>query len=779
MNMRLATSIIALICLATISRGQEFTQTVRGTIVDEDSKVPLIGATIVIVDSDPFTGTSTDIDGKFILTEVPIGRKSFRINYMGYEPAFIPEVLVTTGKEVVLTIGLTESVNQIEEVVISAKRDPASAVNDMAVVSTRSITIEQTNRFAASANDPARLALSFAGVTSNNDINNEIIVRGNAPKGVMWRMEGLEIPSPSHFRIEGLNAGNISILSSTVLDDSDFSTGAFPAEYGNALSAVYDLHLRNGNNAKREYTFQLGLLGAEAAAEGPFKKGKKSSYLINYRYSTLGIFQAMGMKLEGDLITGFQDLNMKLNFPTKKFGTFGVFAVAGLSNADMPAETDSSKWVETDDWDQDRVDEEYRNHYLVTGVTNELVINDHFRLSTRLAYTSYGNDISHKYLTDSLQYFEYWTFNLSNSSIKASIEANTKLNAKHQLRYGINYSHLIFRLYDKEFWSEDYRAVGNTDYWQTFVQHRWRFNVKWQLLSGLHVNYFRLNHNYAIEPRLALVYRANGRHKLSFATGLHSRLENLAFYLVQDPENSGYVNRSVDYSRAQHIVLSHDWRVHKDINIKTEAYFQYLFEIPVRNNGSYSSLNDEFAYTRRPLSNNGDGINYGLELTVEKFFNKNYYVLLTGSLYDSRYRAADNVWRNTKYNGNYATSLTAGKDFYFGKKKQFSLGVNSKILFAGGRRLTPIDLEASIIDGSTVRDDSRRYEGRADNYFRIDAMINFRHNLAKFAWVIAIDVQNATNRKNELKRSYDHNRQEIVKRTQQGIIPVLKLRFDI
>lgn len=777
--MRILLTALAFVFVCLAAGAQEFTQTVRGRIVDEDSKLPLIGATIIHLNSDPINGTSTDIDGKFELKGIPIGRHSFQVKYLGYEMATIPEVLITTGKEVVLDIGLTESVTEIKEVVVTAKRDPASAVNDMAVVSTRSITIEQTNRFAASANDPARLALSFAGVTSNNDINNEIIVRGNAPKGVLWRMEGLEIPAPSHFRIEGLNAGNISLLSSTVLDDSDFSTGAFPAEYGNALSAVYDLHLRNGNNVKREYTFQVGLLGVEAAAEGPFKKGKKSSYLINYRYSTLRIFQGLGLKLEGDLITGFQDLNMKLNFPTQKHGTFGVFAVAGLSDADIPAVMDSSKWVDTDDWDQDRVDERYRNHYLVAGLTNDYIINEHFRVSSRLAFTSYGNNISHQYLTDSLKFIEYWRFKLSNSAIKASVEVNTKLNAKHHLRYGVNYSHLIFRLSDWEYWDDDYRAVGETDYIQSYIQHRWRFNMKWQLLTGVHLNYFRLNHNYAIEPRLALVYRPNNRHKIGFASGLHSRAENLAFYLVQDPSNLSYVNREVDFSRAQHLVLSHDWRVHRDVNIKTEAYFQYLFEIPVRTTGSYSSLNDDFAYTRRPLNNSGDGVNYGLELTVEKFFNKNYYVLLTGSLYDSRYRAADDEWRNTRYNGNYAASLTGGKDFYFGKQKQYSIGINSKILFAGGQRLTPIDLAASVEEGTTVRDDSRRYEGRADNYFRIDAMINFRHNLRKFAWVISIDVQNATNRKNELKRKYDNNKQQIVKRTQQGIIPVLKLRFDI
>ena len=763
-----------------VASGQDFVQTIRGTVSDQDSKVPLIGATITIVGSDPVIGTATDVDGRFEISKVPVGRVELLVRYLGYQPKTLSQVLVTTGKEVILNVDLVENTTQVKEVLVKAKRDPTSAANEMSVVSTRSFTMEQAERVAASINDPARLAMSFAGVTNQDDVTNDIVVRGNAPKGVLWRIEGMEIPNPNHFRIEGLSAGYVSILSSSVLDRSDFSTGAFAAEYGNALSAVYDLNLRNGNDSKREYRVQAGLLGLEAALEGPFKKGKRASYLVNYRYSTLTLFEALGANIQGDLRTGFQDINMTLSFPTKKAGTFRIFGIGGLSEARKDAIEDSSAWDRSLWWDQDRVQEVYRNKYLVAGAKHEYLIDNRNRITTTLGFTHYGNHLDHSYLLDTLAFYEYWDFRLNNSSIRANIQINTKLSAKHHLRYGVNYTHLMFRLVDEDKYKErTYEAFGEADYWQTYVQHRFRILESVTLHSGLHINYFGINGNYAIEPRLAVKWRINAKHKLALATGMHSRYENLAFYLVQDVDQTGYLNRNVDFSRAVHVVLGYDYRILPQLGLKAETYFQYLYEVPIKQRGSYSSLNDEFAYLRKPLINDGNGMNYGIELTIEKSFHRKYHILFISSLYESKYQAADGIWRNTRYNGNFAFALTGGKDFVLGHNRNNTIGIHSRVIWAGGRRLTPIDLEASIAAGEKVEIEEREFEGRADSYFRVDAKFNFRQNLKRFSWEVAIEVQNATNRKNELKRKYDPAREEIVKKYQQGIIPLLLLRIDI
>lgn len=773
-------SILLLLSMAV--QAQPLTQTVRGTVLDQDSRIPLIGATVVVLGSDPILGAATDADGRFVIPQVPIGRISLLVRYMGYGDRTVPEILVSTGKETVLEILLIETPVLKQEVVVKAQTDDNRPINEMAAVSTRSFSLEQSTRFAASVNDPARLALSFAGVSMQNDVTNEIVIRGNAPKGLLWRLEGIEIPTPNHFFIDGMNAGNISILSNNLLDASDFSTGAFPAEYGNALSGVYDLRLRTGNDQRREYTVQVGFLGVEASAEGPFVKGKRASYLINYRYSTLALFKAAGADLQGDLITGFQDLNMKINFPTKKAGTFSLFAVGGLSDATIRAQEDSTKWSRSKKWDNSRVRSVYTNHFLVAGLSHKYIINERNYVHTTLAYTSNGNHSVQSYLTDTLNYYDFYHFSTTNSAVRLAVQFNSKLNARHHLRYGVNYYHLLYTLSDKEEFpgGKRYEASGQGPYWQAYVQHKFRLTEKITLNTGLHFNHFTINNRFSIEPRASVSWMVKPRHLLSLGVGMHSRLESLAFYLVQPEGSTRYINRNLDFSRAVHVVASHRWTILPKLSLTTEAYFQYLYGVPVQpDKANTSSINQSTPFVRKALVNRGQGFNYGVELTLDKTFHRNYYVLYTLSLYQSQYKGADGTLRNTVYNGNYITSLTAGKDFRAGKNKRDLIGLNAKVFFAGGRRLTPIDLEASKAKGEEVKDEDQYLEGRADDYFRLDLKLSHRHNFNKFTLETAIDIQNVTNNKNELKRYYDDNSQSIKKKYQQGIIPVLRIRFEI
>ncbi len=761
--------------------GQEVTQTIRGTVVDEDTNVPLIGASVVLIGSEPIVGATTDVDGKFSIAGVLVGRHSLQVQYIGYEPRLVAEINVGSAREVILDITLTESTRQLEEVVIKASSETSQPNNEMSVVSTRSFSLEQSDRFAASINDPSRMALSFAGVNLTDDITNEIVIRGNSPRGLLWRLEGIEIPTPNHFNIDGVYAGNVSLLSNNLLDQSDFSTGAFPAEYGNALSGVYDIRLRKGNDQKRQYTVQFGLLGLEASAEGPFVKGKGSSYLFNYRYSTLAIFKALGVSLQSDITTGFQDFNLKLNFPTKKAGVFSVFAIGGLSTAYFEPQTDSTKWSDSV-WDDDRVRQDNNTSFLVSGLTNRYIINEHNYVRSTLAVTHSGTDLIHSYLTDSMELYEFWNLRTENNALRASVQFNTKFSAKHHLRYGVNYDLLNFYLLDDKQRAADtvYSAQGFAHYVQVYAQHKFRIRDNVTLNTGVNLNYFEVNGRFSVEPRLGVNWKPHRRHSLGLGLGLHSRQENLAFYLIQEENTNHYINKSLDYSRAFHAVLSYDLTILPRLTMKTEFYWQYLYSVPVSidKENSYSALNDNFAYQRKALSNDGIGMNYGGELTLEKGFSKNWYAMFTLSLYESRYQGSDNVWRNTRYNGNYITSLTAGKDFRVGKGKRHIIGVNMKLFWSGGNRFTPIDIEASIAEGEQVRDREREFEGKLDDYFRLDTRIHLRQNFKKFAWEFSIDIQNTTNRKNEIKRKFDLETLQEVKRYQQGILPVARLRLE-
>lgn len=319
------------ICLSVFSlalKAQIPTQTVRGIIVDKISQSPLPGVVVVLVNSNPLIGTSTDEEGRFKLTQVPVGKQTLKVSFIGYKENVMQNLSVNAGKELVLNVSLEEDIKSMSEVVVTAKVEKNKPLNDMSMVSTRAFSVEETQKFAAAVNDPARMATSFAGVVNGSDGGNMISIRGNSPNGLLWRMEGVEIPNPNHFSNVGTSGGGIAIISSQLLSNSDFSTGAFASEYGNALSGVFDLKLRKGNNQKREYTFQAGVLGVDVSTEGPFKKGYDGSYLVNYRYSTLGLLSKMGVPI-GDATTTFQDLSFNVSLPTKKLGTFGVFGFGG------------------------------------------------------------------------------------------------------------------------------------------------------------------------------------------------------------------------------------------------------------------------------------------------------------------------------------------------------------------------------------------------------------------------------------------------------------------
>ena len=324
----------------------QITQVIKGKVVDVDTKIPIIGANILL-DTSKTTGASTDIDGNFRIENVPIGRHNLRISYIGYEPIALNQILVTPQKEVFLNIGMRESVENLQAItVVASKQDQHNTINDMTTVSGRQFTTEETGRFAGSFADPARAVSSFAGVSFSSDESNEIIIRGNSSKGLLWRLEGIEIPNPNHFSMgSGGTSGGISILKNTMLSNSDFLTGAFPAEYGNALSGVFDLNLRKGNSV-REYSLQLGVMGAQVSLEGPFSKNSEATYLANYNYSTLDALNKMGLVVGGNetIVPRYQDLSFNIDIPTAKAGRFSIFGLGGISAGNTQPDRDSTQW---------------------------------------------------------------------------------------------------------------------------------------------------------------------------------------------------------------------------------------------------------------------------------------------------------------------------------------------------------------------------------------------------------------------------------------------------
>ena len=763
--------------------GQQLTQTIKGQILDEQSHSPVIGATVLVEGSSPILGSTTDLDGYFKIPNVPIGRHTLDVRSVGYEPATLSEILVGSGKEVVLNIKLKESILQMNEVVVVAdEKTKGEPLNELASVSSISISVEETGRYAATFDDPARAALTYAGVTTGgDDLLNELVIRGNSSKGILWRMEGVEIPNPNHFASVGSSAGGISMLSNNVLANSDFFTGAFTPQYGNATAGIFDLQLRKGNSETHEHAVQVGLLGVGASSEGPINRENGSSYLVNYRYSTLALLENIGLGILSDQEKiSFQDLSFKIHSPTKKFGSFSIWGLGGKNTYTYRPDEELGEYVFEDEG----------RSMGVMGVTNVYFLNTNTFIESVVS----GSIAQYDYAADSLRIQVWDKENFDENTLRFSSFINHKFSAKHTLRVGAIYSRLGFNIFDEEWLFDEERFLttvedkGSANFYQGYANWQFRPTENLTLNSGFHSSYFELNKRTYLEPRLGFRWKV-GQQFITGGAGLHSRMETVALYLAKQEQTDGSFmqrNKDLGFTRAAHFVLGFEKKLRPDVRFKAEVYYQELFDVPVWGNDTttnsdyrtFSALNTYDGYTPDELSNRGRGRNYGLELTLEKFFSGSYYFMTTGSLYQSTYTGVDGIWRDTRFNGNFIFNVIGGKEFKVGKSGNNSIGVNGKFIFAGGKRQAPILLQDSQDQGYTAYDYANNFEWLLNNYYRFDIGINYRKNKENSAQVLAISVQNVTAVENEYDRYYSPESGRIESASQLSFFPNLSYRWE-
>lgn len=750
---------------------QDLTQTVRGRAIDKDSKIPMIGANIVILDSDPILGASADLDGNFTIKNVPVGRINLQVSALGYETQTLSNIVVESGKETVLNIEAIESYELLDAVTVKAV-EKNETVNKMASVSAKTVTVEETGRYAGSLNDPARMVSAFAGVSSDASGNNDIVVRGNSPRGILWKLEGVEIPNPNHFAGEGTTGGPVNTLNSSMLSNSDFFSGAFAPEYGNALSGVFDVKFRVGNNQKREHSVSVGVIGTDVTLEGPFSANYNGSYLVNYRYSTLEMLDGLGVVDFGG-VPKYQDVSFKVNLPTQKAGNFSIFGLGGKSSIaqnEIDEETEEEIGSNTS-----------KSGLAIMGAKHNYIINDKTYIQSYISAsgTITGADgISKDKITG--EDFDFYNNEFREMKYKISTSLNKKINNRNTINTGVIYTHMSYNMLAKDNIHNTTPTIrvntdGNTGMIQAYSTWKHRFREDLTMVTGIHYTQMFLNNNYAFEPRLGLKWQMNNRQYLSMGLGMHSKVENVSVYMAASENNSDYYkNKNLELTKAVHYVLGFGHQFTENLFFKTEVYYQNLYDVPVENlpDSKFSMLNASGVYSNTGLVNKGAGKNYGLELTLERFFSNKFYYMLTSSLYESKYTAMDGVERDSRFNANYAANVVLGKEFMLpSKKKNKTIAVNAKVSLIGGNRYSPIDLEASIIKGETVLEEGQIYAEKYDDIFCFNLGVTYRVNRKNTTHEIKLDIQNLTNNKAVAGQYYDSGKQEIVFYNQLAMIP--------
>lgn len=694
-----------MLLIPSMMRAQTTTadQTIRGQVCDVASGEPMIGVTIT-VENGTTMATVSDIDGNFVIQHVPVGRHSVRATYIGYEPVLLKEQLVTSGKELVLNLKMTESLTNLQEVVIKPRVNKQQPLNEMAQVGARMFSVEEATRYAGGMADPARTASMFAGVATGGATNG-ISIHGNSPQMLQWRIEGIEVNNPNHFAdITEAGGGVFTSLNGTVLANSDFMTGAMPAEYGNALSGAFDMKMRVGNNTKHEHAIQVGTLGVDFASEGPLTKNSKASYLINYRYSFLEIAKKLhAINMEKETLD-YQDLSFKVNVPTTHAGTFAVW-FTGLFDRfenDVPDVADrKTLWDSNDSWSTQKS--------WAGGLTHTYRFRSGGTLTSNIAYTGAYQKLGINDYNEQMQQMPDMLGRSLSWNVIISTQHKHKFSSRYTMQNGFEHRHMDFCTwmdYIKVVGGPLYRVFesnGSTGLTRLYTNHKIALSQRLSTVAGINVMWFNLNNQVLVEPRISFQYKTSASSTLSIAYAMNSRKEAIDTYFVlntnsQEPN----VNKDLGLTRSHHISASFAQRLGENAMLKIEPYWQWLFDVPVELGTTYSVINHNLFYQDRTLVNKGAGRNYGIDLTLERYLKDGLYGMFTATLFKSEYRDAQGEWHHTRHDRGYITNILGGKEWMVGKSRKNVFGINGRLTLMGGDRYTP------MVAGTTYEEVAQR-----------------------------------------------------------------------
>ena len=672
---------------SSVMRAQ-IVQTVRGQVCDVASGEPMIGVTITVENGTTMAAVS-DSEGNFEIKNVPVGRHSVRASYIGYEPVLLKEQLISAGKELVLNLRMRESISELGEVVIKPRVNKQQPLNEMAQVGARMFSVEEATRYAGGMADPARTASMFAGVATGGATNG-ISIHGNSPQMLQWRVEGVEVPNPNHFaEITEAGGGVFTSLNGTVLANSDFLTGAMPAEFGNALSGAFDMKMRVGNNTKFEHAVQVGTLGVDFASEGPLGKGSKASYLVNYRYSLLEIAKKLhAINMENETLD-YQDLSFKINMPTTKAGTFALWFTGLIDNYEnkVPDVSDwETLWDSNDSWSRQR--------NCATGLTHTYRFKNGGSLHSSVAFTGAYRKLGINNYDELMNQTPGMDGRNSQWNVIISTQHQHKFSSRYTMQNGFEHQHLDFNTWLD--WIHEtggplyrvYESEGNTGLTRLYTNHKVALSSRLSAVAGVNVMWFNLNNQWLVEPRVSVQYKTSPSSTLSLAYAQNSRKESTDTYFVTMANKNP--NEDLGLTRSHHISASFAQRLGENAMLKIEPYWQWLFDVPVEKGTTYSILNHRNFFQDRALTNEGVGRNYGIDLTLERYLKDGLYGMLTATLFKSEYRDAQGEWHHSRHDRGYITNILGGKEWMVGKSRKNVFGLNGRLTLMGGDRYTPI-----------------------------------------------------------------------------------------
>jgi hypothetical protein len=754
---------LILVFISSLAYSQSY-QTVRGTIKESFTERSIDSVVVTLLSENvKYMETTSDAKGNFVFTNVEIGFYDIQFNHPNYTSFIQPAITVTVSKETVLNSVMENSAKTLDEVQVTFTKERGIPNNEMANSSVFSIEPSDARRIAGGLDDPIRVAGTLPGVTASSSFSaNFVSIRGNSPRSLKYQMEGVELPNPTHFARIGGSGGTFTIFSMQLMDKSDFYTGAFSSQFGDALGGVFDVKFKKGNSEQHEMTFQIGSLGVDLGSEGPLSKKNNSSYVFNYRYATVGLG-----RIGNPSSPTYQDFSFNVDVPlAKSRAKLQFFGIAGTSDRTRAALKDSADWKES----LDRT-----TLYLAsTTVTVGGVYKKFVGKKSVFKATVIG---SYSKQSDNKDYIQN-NFSIINQKINeyTSIPITAALSFKH--KFGIRHSNITGLSYNTT--AHDWRAekysfnqnrqlvlmdgTGRSNLFQAYTQSKFSLTDKFELLAGIHFLQYDVTNQYTLEPRVSLNYQLNSKHSLSLSSGMHSQVENYATYLYEQTntmEETVFPNKNLGLAKAIHYIIGYKGKVFTNHRLRIEAYYQQLYNVPV-DSFAFSTINLEELSDLRALTNGGTGQNYGIDLGFERYTDNGLYYIFNSSFWRSYYTGVDGIQRSTAFDNKFNLRFIVGKEYKLrasatkkGVDRFRAFSWNESFNILGGQVYTPLDFVNSKLEQETIYDESLAFTQTGETLLFLDFNFSYTINKKERKTVWAIQIKNLLNNGNALYREYD------------------------
>ncbi|MEM9722948.1 MAG: hypothetical protein AAGA10_27015, partial [Bacteroidota bacterium] len=563
------------ISFAGTAISQNYSQSLIGIVKDIDTDVGIQGVIVSISNGNFTDSILTNERGEFAFEGIRVGRVDLLCRHNSYKIKFIKDIRIDSGKAIHFDILLSKNVYSTEEVLITEKKNKGYEFQN----SKHQLNLNLAKRTGGNFGDPVRMMSRFAGVSNPDDLRNNLIIRGNSPVGVAWYIEGISTINPNHFATVGNSGGGVSILNSLTLSSLNLYTGAFPSEFGNAISGIAETNLRKGNSREKEFSIKSNIIDIELLAEGPISKTKRSSFLLAYRRSNVDFAYKISSQLRGYLgnAPNVQDLTFKLYWPNKN-GFTSWYGIGGESELQIRENF-------ADD-DQDI----YKSWSFVTGLKNNRIISSNSSLTTSIAYS--GNFTGN----GEINYQDSSGRSLKDTEYRYSLMSIYKLslNKKHSLKAGIvaqHVGHLTLReFYRPDSLGEFNRIKVSRNYKQLVAFLNWKWNISRTLIvnGGINSSLLTLNTTGYLDPRVQVNWIITDQEQLTFGLGTHSQFQPAALYFTGGRNSEGdpiLRNINLDPSRSNHYIISYHNNLLKNLNITNGIFFSQRVLLELTNVG--------------------------------------------------------------------------------------------------------------------------------------------------------------------------------------------------